>query len=276
MASRIQRNSNPMHSSWSHSSRSIKKERPNMNTHRKTAAIVGILFIIGTVSGVLAGVVTASIRAGANFPFNISASAASETQWIIGTLCVMLMGLSLAMMPVMLYPIFRKHNQVLALGAVLFRGAIEAISYAIMVISMLLLVTVSELYARAGADASNLQALGAVVIGAKDWTEMWGALVFNIGALMVYALFYQTRFVPRWLSAWGFVGGALSVVANVVSMFSPLHVAPDIASGIGLLMIPIAIQERFFAVWLIVKGFNSSAVATLSAKAAASKALSAA
>ena len=42
----------------------------------------------------------------------------------------MLMGLSLAMMPVLLYPIFRKHNEVLALGAVLFRGAIEAISYA--------------------------------------------------------------------------------------------------------------------------------------------------
>ena len=245
-----------------------------MNTHRKTAVIVGILFIIGTVSGVLAGVVTAPIRAGSTFPLNVSAS---ETQWIIGTLCVMLMGLSLAMMPVMLYPIFRKHNQVLALGAVLFRGAIEAISYAIMVISMLLLVTVSELYGKAGAaDASNLQALGSVLVAARNWTEMWGALVFNLGALMVYALFYQTRFVPRWLSAWGFIGGALSVVANLASMFGPLHIAPDIGSGIGLLMIPIAIQEMFFAVWLIVKGFNSSAVATLSAKTAASKALSAA
>ena len=93
-----------------------------MNTHRKTAVIVGILFIIGTVSGVLSGVVTAPIRAGSTFPLNISAS---ETQWIIGTLFVMLMGLSLAMMPVLLYPIFRKHNEVLAFGAVLFRGVIE-------------------------------------------------------------------------------------------------------------------------------------------------------
>jgi hypothetical protein len=75
-----------------------------MNTYRKTTVIVGILFIIGTVSGILAGVVTAPIRAGSTYPLNISAS---ETQWIIGTLLILLMGLSLAMTPVLLYPIFR-------------------------------------------------------------------------------------------------------------------------------------------------------------------------
>ena len=66
--------------------------------NRKTAALVGILFIIGTVSGVLAGVVTAPIRAGSTYPLNISAG---ETQWILGTLLVLLMGLSLSMVPVL-------------------------------------------------------------------------------------------------------------------------------------------------------------------------------
>lgn len=227
-----------------------------MNTYRKTAVVVGILFIIGTVSGILSGVVTASIMAGATFPLNI---AASETQWIAGTLLVALMGLSLAMMPVMLYPILRKHNQVLALGAVLFRGAIEAISYAGMVISMLLMATVSETYAKTGAaDPAGLQTLGALLIAAKDWTEMWGALVFSIGAMMIYAAFYQSRLVPRWLSGWGCIGGVLYFAANLVSMFGAQHVAPDIASGIGRLMIPLALQEMVFAVWLIVKGFSSS------------------
>ena len=234
-----------------------------LGTYRRTAVIVGILFIIGSVSGALSGVVTAPIRAGSTFPLNVSAS---ETQWIIGTLFVMLMGLSLAMMPVMLYPVFRKH-QVLALGAVLFRGAIEAISYAVMVISMLLQLTVSEIYGTTGAaDASNLRTLGSVLTASKDWTEMWGAVIFAIGGLMIYALFYQTRLVPRWLSGWGFVGGVLYIVANLVSMFSPLHRAPDIGTGIGLLLVPTAIQEMVFAVWLIVKGFHPSAIAALSAK----------
>jgi hypothetical protein len=228
-------------------------------TYRKTAGIVGILFITGTVSGILSGVVTAPIMAGSAYPLNISGS---ETQWITGTLLILLMGFSLAMMPVMLYPIFKKHNEVLAFGAVLFRGAIEAISYTMIVISKLLLLTVSEIYGKTGtAGASNFQTLGSMLTASTDWTEMWGSLVFSIGALMIYALFYQTRLVPRWLSAWGFIGGVLYFIANFVSMFGSQHVAPSLGSGIGLLMIPLAIQEMIFAVWLIVKGFNPSTIA---------------
>jgi hypothetical protein len=235
-----------------------------MNTYRKTAVIVGILFIIGTASGILSGVVTAPIMAGSTYPLNVSAS---EPQWIIGTLFVMLMGLSLAMMPVMLYPIFKKHNVVLAFGAVLFRGSIEAISYAVMVISMLLLLTVSELYGKTGAaDASNFQTLGSMLIAAGHWIPMIGGIVFSVGTMMMFALFYQTRLIPRWLSGWGLIGAVLYPIAYIVSMFSPLHLQPEIGVGIGLLLVPTAIQEMVFAVWMIVKGFNRQEIAALSAK----------
>jgi len=235
-----------------------------MNTYRKTAVNVGILFIIGTASGILSVVVTAPIRAGSAYPLNISAS---ETQWIIGTLLILLMGFSLAMIPVMLYPIFKKHNEVLALGAVLFRGVLETVLYMASVISMLLLLNVSEIFGKAGVtDASNLQTPGSMLTAAGDWTTMILGLVFSIGALMIYALFYQTRLIPRWLSVWGVIGAVLYFFASFVSMFSLQHMAPSLDSGIGFLMIPLAIQEMAFAVWLIVKGFNLSAVAALSAK----------
>lgn len=230
-----------------------------MNNYRKTAVIVGILFIIGTVAGILSVVVTAPIIAASTYPLNISAN---ETQWIIGTLLILLMGFSLAMVPVMLYPIFRKHNEVLALGAVLFRGVLEAVGYLVRVISMLLLLTVSEIYGKTGAaDASNLQAVGSMLTASGDWIGMINSLVFSIGALMIFALFYQTRLIPRWLSVWGFVGGVLYIVANFVGLFGPQHTAPSIESGIGLLMIPTAILEMVFAVWIIVKGFNPSLLA---------------
>ncbi|MBI5300983.1 MAG: DUF4386 domain-containing protein [Chloroflexi bacterium] len=235
-----------------------------METNKKTAVIVGILFIIGTTSGVLAGVVTAPIMAGSPYPLNVSAS---ETQWIIGTLFVLLMGLSLAMVPVMLYPIFKKHDEVLAFGSVLFRGVLEAVCETLLVISMFLLLTVSEIYGKTGAaDASNFQTLGSTLIAAGDWIQQIGGIVFSVGTLMIFVLFYQTRLIPRWLSGWGLIGAVLYFFAKIVSMFSPLHLAPVIGEGIGLLLVPTAIQEMVFAVWMIVKGFNPSAIAALSAK----------
>ena len=239
------------------------KERP-LGTNRKTAVIVGILFIIGTVSGIVAGVITAPIRAGSTYPLNISAN---ETQWITGTLLVLLMGLSLAMTPVLLYPIFRKHNEVLAFGAVLFRGVLEQVCEVLLVISMFLLLTVSEIYGKAGAaDPSNFQTLGSMLIAAGDWIQNINGIVFAVGTLMVFALFYHTRLIPRWLSGWGLIGAVLYPIAYIVSMFSPLHLQPEIGVGIGLLLVPTAIQEMVFAVWLIVKGFNPSAIAALFAK----------
>lgn len=229
-------------------------------TNRKTAVIVGILFIVGTVSGILSGVVTAPIRAGSTFPLNVDAS---ETEWIIGTLLVLLMGLSLSMVPVLLYPIFRKQNPVLAFGAVLFRGVLEQVCETLLVISMLLLLTVSEIYGRTGgADASILQIPGSILIAAGEWIQMIGGIVFSVGTLMFFALFYQTRLIPRWLSGWGLIGAVLYLIAKVASMFSPMHLTLEIGVGMGLLLVPTAIQEMVFAVWMIVKGFNPPAIAS--------------
>jgi hypothetical protein len=235
-----------------------------MKTYRKTAVIVGILFIIGTVSGVLAGVFQAPIQAGSTYPLNVSAF---ETQWIIGALLTLLMGLSLAMVPVLLYPIFKKHNEVLAFGSVLFRGVLEQVGETLLAISFFLLLTVSEIYGKTVvADASIFQTLGSMLIASGDWIQMIGGIVFSVGTLMIFTLFYQTRLIPRWLSGWGLIGAVLYFIAEIVSMLSPLHTSPDIGVGIGLLIIPTAIQEMVFAVWMIVKGFNRQNIAALSAK----------
>ena len=72
---------------------------------------------------------------------------------------------------------------------------------------------------------------------------------------MFYYLFYQSRLIPRWLSAWGLVGAVLYLAAPRLDMFG---------HGFGLLMAPLAAAEIVLAVWLIVKGFNRSALASAS------------
>ena len=153
-----------------------------MNSHRKTAIIVGVLFIIGTVAGVLSGVLFTLPILGA--PDTLAEIYANETQWIMGALMVLIMGLPLAMVPVLLFPILKKYNEALALGAVVFRGALEAVCYMAIVGIWLSLIMLSQEYIKAGApDASYFQTLGTLLLGSVYWSEHILAIVFSIGAL---------------------------------------------------------------------------------------------
>lgn len=236
-----------------------------VNSYRKTAVIVGVLFIIGTVAGVLSGVLFTLPILGA--PDSLAEIYANETQWIMGALMVLIMGLPLAMVPVILFPILKKYGEALALGAVVFRGALEAVCYMAIVGIWLSLIMLSQEYVKAGApDASYFQTLGTLLLGSVYWSEHILAMVFSIGALMIYYLFYVSRLIPRWLSIWGLVGATIYLAAPLFNMFDPQHPPLSVEAGVGLLMAPLALQEMVFALWLIVKGFNTSAIASESAK----------
>jgi hypothetical protein len=167
------------------------------------------------------------------------------------------MGFALAMVPVMLFPIFKKHNEALALGAVVFRGALEAVLYIAMVISLLLLLTLSQEYVKAGApDVSYFQTLGTLLLESVDWISQILSIVFSLGALMIYYIFYQSKLIPRWLSVWGLIGAIIYLAEPLLAMFG---------SELEILFAPLAVQEMVLAVWLIVKGFNSSAIVSESA-----------
>ena len=214
-----------------------------MKTNRSTAIIVGVLFIIGTVSGILSAVFTGSILGASDY---LAQVAANETQMLTGAFFILLMGLSLAMVPVMMYPLFKKQNEALALGAVIFRGPIEAAVYILMVVSWLLLIVVSRESASA-ADASSFQALGAILVQASETINPVLEIVFSLGALMFYILFYQTRLIPRWLSGWGVIGAIVYLVAGVMALFG---------AAMEILLALLGVQEMVMALWLIFKGFN--------------------
>jgi hypothetical protein len=218
-----------------------------MKTYRKTSIIVGVLFIIGTVSGILSAVFTGSILAAPDYLVQV---ATNEMQMITGAFFILLMGLSLAMVPVMMYPLFKKQNEALALGAVVFRGPLEAATYILMVVSWLLLIVVSREFGNAGAaEASQYQALGAVLLKANDMINPVLEIIFSLGALMFYTLFYQTRLIPRWLSGWGLVGAVVYLAAGVLAMFG---------TNLEFLLALLGVQEMVMALWLIFKGFNQS------------------
>ena len=232
-----------------------------MKTYRKTSIIVGILFIIGTVAGIFSGVVTEPVLGASDY---LAQAAANESSMILGAILVLVMGFPLAMIPVMMFPIFRKANETLALGAVVFRGVLEAMAYIVIAISWLLLISVGQAFVSADtADAATLQAVGDFIKQALYWNEHILALVFTIGALMLYWLFFKTKLIPNWLALWGFFGAILYFAAPIFNLFDPSHLALSLGVKWGNLMAPLAIQEMVFALWLIIKGFNQTALAQL-------------
>jgi len=126
-------------------------------------------------------------------------------------------------------------------------------------VSLLLLVTLSQEYVTAGtSDTFYFQTTGVLLLAVGDWFNLLLAIVFSLGALMLYWLFYRTKLVPSWLALWGFIGAILYLAAPLIIMFDPQNPTLSLESGFGMLMIPLALQEMVFAIWLIVKGFNSS------------------
>ncbi len=240
-------------------------------TERKTAAVVGVLFIIGTVTGAIAASIGNPILDAPDYLTNISAN---ESQIIIGTFLVFLMGVACAGIGLALYPIMKKYSTGLAIGVVGFRVA-EGILEILGGVITIGLLALSQEFVKAGApDAAYFQTIGAIIKAGDAWLSNGAALLlWCIGALMYYTVFYQYRLVPRWLSGWGLVGITLIAIAGVLVM---LHVIPGFGTIQVVAGLPIALQEMVFAVWLIAKGVNSSAVAPGAAKTATNELLSAA
>lgn len=232
-----------------------------MNASNKVARIVGILFIIGTVAGVLSVVFTGSILDDSAYLTKI---ADKDNQFILGTLFVLIMGLALAPIPLLMYPIFKQYNESLALGYVVFRGALETVCYLTTIIFWLLLLTVSREYTKASAaDMASYKTLGTVLLGGGDWITVLTPFIFGFGALIFYYLFYTTQLIPRWLSGWGLGAIVLHIGATLLVLFDVIGL--DSATQ-NLMNLPIFLQEMVLAVWLIVKGFNSSALPARSAR----------
>ena len=223
-----------------------------MYSNKKTARIVGVFYITATVASIL----SISFWESLTTPDYLTNVSANENQVLIVMLIEFIWALAVVGIPVMLFPILKMHNEASALGFFSLRF-IEAISVIVGSIILLTLLTISQEFAEAGVpDASNYQTVGTSLLAARDWAFMLGSgLAFSLSALLLNYVLYQTKLIPRWLSGWGLVGAILAFATYLLQFF-----------GIDLtdvLFLPIAVQEMVFAVWLIVKGFNSSAIASL-------------
>lgn len=237
-----------------------------MKTYRMNAVMTGALYILGSVFGVMSGVFGGKVLSSLSFGEPLvgvdllDLVATNSSQITVGSFLVLMMGVSLVAMTAFLYPVIRKDSKELAMGMILFRGALEGVFYLLTVLGFLALGTLGGEYIATGSNLVALQSMGNVLYQFLSYLGAIGPILFLIGATCIYLSFYRTRLIPRWLSVWGLIGVVFYLASALLHYF---HM--DTSYGLYLEMV-LAPQEMVMAIWLIVKGFNQSALATLFAK----------
>jgi hypothetical protein len=229
-----------------------------MNSNKRTARVVGALFLVALVASIVGGSVIEPILTGPDYLASVSEDG---TQVKVGVLLELINGVAVIVIGVMLFPIFKEHDEAAALGYVAFR-VVEAVIIIIAVISPLALVALSQQYVQAGSpDTSSYEALGATLQATRSmWVGQMLGVFFGLVGLVLYYLLYRSKLVPRFISVWGLIAVALIVAWNLLEFFG-------ITVSFGMaLALPMILNEVFLALWLIVRGFNPSAIASGSAK----------
>jgi len=229
--------------------------REKMTTHRKSAVIVGVLFIIATAFLFIGEAVYKPILSAPDY---LEITYPNRTTVIVGVLLEFVIVLAMPLIAIVAFPILKRHNEVLAIGYIVFRALEGVILIAVAEINKLSLIGVSEAYLKGGADAAYFEAIGASIQANIYWGDTAGLiynLAFIVGGFMFYAVLYQSRLIPRWLSAWGLIAIAMILIGALLGSFMEFTLVMELVA-----VVPIAVQEMVMALWLIVKGWNPKAI----------------
>jgi hypothetical protein len=232
-----------------------------MNSNRRTAIIVGVLFILATVSSIIGFLLYDPIL---NDPDYLIKGFENKNQVMLGVLMELILVCSNIGTSIMLYPFLKKYNESIALGYVCFR-LLECVVISVGIISFLSLLTLSQEFVEAAApNASSFQISGTLLHAIHDWTFLLGPnFLLGVNTMLYSYLLYKSKLVPRLISSWGLIGATLILIAALLVMFGVIR---QLSTWGAVLAIPVATYEMILAGWLIVKGFNLSALASVSAK----------
>ena len=223
---------------------------------QKIARVTGVLFLITFITAIPAYFFYVPVLDDPRYIVG-AAGADNNVQW--GAFLELLLIIANIGTAVVLYPVVRRQNEILALGYVTAR-IVECVFIAVGILSLLTVVTLRQ--EAAGADTTSLVAVGESLVALHDWTRLLGpGFVVGVGnGLMLGYLMYRSVLVPRPMAMLGLIGGPLIIASGVAVLLGVIE-AGSVWQAIAT--IPEFVWELSLGIWLIVKGFNSSALASM-------------
>ena len=228
---------------------------------QKIARVAGVLLVITFITSIPAQLILYAPVL--HNPDYILGGGAADNGVASGAFLELLLIIANIGSAVVLFPVLKRVNEILALGYVTAR-VIESAFIAVGLLGLLTLVTLrQDLAGAANADAGSLLTVGKSLVALHDWTFLLGpGFVVGVGnGLILGYLMYRSRLVPRAMAVLGLIGGPLIIASGVAVLFGVIE------AGGGwqvIATIPEFFWELSLGIWLIVKGFNRSALASLS------------
>jgi Domain of unknown function (DUF4386) len=148
--------------------------------------------------------------------------AGADTSVSLGAFLELLLIISNIGTALVLWPVLKRVNEILALGYVTAR-IVECVFIAVGILSLLTVVTLRQ--EAAGADAGSLVAVGESLVVLHNWTRLLGPGFFvGVGnGLMLGYLMYRSGLVPRPLALLGLVGGPLIIASGDGVLFGVIE-----------------------------------------------------
>jgi hypothetical protein len=227
-------------------------KRVPMDSMRKTALAAGLLYLLS-----FASIPRLALYGPVLNDPNFILGSGSTTGVLLAAVLELIVAFAGVGTGVALFSVVKRQNEGVALG---FVGAriFEAAMIVLGIITILAVVTLRDVAAAGGAEATSLVTTGHALVAIQNWTFLLGqTLVPGMNALLLGSLLYRSRLVPRIIPALGLIGGPL-MISSVIGQVLGINEQVSVWSAIALL--PIFVWELSLGLWLVFKGFRPSAV----------------
>ena len=222
-----------------------------MNSTRRIALVVGVLFILTFVTSIGAVFAYGPVLTDSHYVLG----AGADTRVFLGAFLELGLIATNIGCAVWLFPLLKRQNEGLALGYVAAR-LVECTFILVGILSVLAVVTLRQ--HAAGGDAGALVSVDKSFVAIKNWTFLLGpGLVDGVGTgLMLGWLMYRSGLVSRRMALFGVIGGPMLVASGVAVLFGLIAAQSTLQS---VATVPEIIWEAFLGLWLTFKGFSPSA-----------------
>ena len=229
--------------------------RTPMTPLRKTALIAGVAYIATFVFSIPVKFgLWADLLDNPDFVLG----AGSDAGVTLGALFEVLTALGGVVSAVALYAVARRYSERAALGFVTTR-VLEATMIFVGVLSILAVYTLrQDVAGTAGADTGALLTARHGFVAIHDWTFLIGpGVMAGLNALLIGSVMYRSRLLPRWIPTLGLIGAPLLLGSCMATLFG---VWDQLSGPAMVLVLPVAVWEFSFGVYMAVKGFRPAAV----------------